>query len=259
MTAGPCEESAVAGRHRHLRGAFTFRDPGGVRGDRGRLVTDGRAYRADALHRLEAEDVRLLETLSIERFFDLRSEAELAKDGIGAFEAANGRHCHVPLVSVSLSPFDPSINWREMNLLDRYLEMLKDGGAAIRTVLDGFLEVDRGAVVFHCSGGKDRTGVVAAVLLRTLGVSDEDIVEDYASSEGYLRSIILRYRAELEAIGLDRDAVEYLTSSKPERMRRMLSELDRVWGSTEGYLDTIGFGADRRQRLRSRLLLAPSS
>ncbi|RMF25401.1 MAG: tyrosine-protein phosphatase, partial [Deltaproteobacteria bacterium] len=226
----------MAGRHIPLSGAFNFRDLGGYRGAGGRRVADGLVYRADALHRLSDADIAALERLGITRVFDLRSPVELEKDGVGDFERACGRHRHLPLVSITLSPFDPTIDWKSINLLDRYLEMLDEGRDVIRTILEEISEPDRGAVVFHCSGGKDRTGVVAAVILRTLGVSDDDIIADYARSESYLRRVIDRYRDELEQLGIDREAIDYLTSSSPARMKHTLAEWDRRWGSAEGYL-----------------------
>ncbi len=245
----------MAGRFIPLSGAFNFRDLGGFRGAGGRLVAEGLVYRADALHRLSGRDIALLEGLGIERIYDLRSPVELEKDGIGEFERAGRRYRHLPLVSITLSPFDPTIDWKQINLLDRYLEMLEEGGDKIRTILEELAEPDCGAVVFHCSGGKDRTGVVAAVILRALGVSDDDIVADYAQSENYLRGAIDRYRAELEELGIDREAIEYLTSSSPARMRYTLKEWDRRWGSAEGYLDWIGVTSACRRALRSRLLV----
>ena len=245
----------MAGRHIPLSGAFNFRDLGGYRGAGGCVVAEGLVYRADALHRLSDDDVAVLERLGIKRIFDLRSPVELEKDGIGRFERVGRKYRHLPLVSITLSPFDPTIDWKQINLLDRYVEMLVEGRDKIRTILEELAEPDCGAAVFHCSGGKDRTGVVAAVILRTLGVSDEDIVADYSRSEHHLREAIDRYRAELEKLGIDREAIEYLTSSSPARMRHTLGEWDRRWGSTDGYLDWIGVTRACRRALRSRLLV----
>ncbi|RMD83103.1 MAG: tyrosine-protein phosphatase [Candidatus Dadabacteria bacterium] len=241
-------------RRIELEGAFNVRDLGGYRAAGGKRVATGRVFRADALHRLSERDERRLETLGICRVFDLRSAVELARHGVGEFERRHG-YVHAPLVEVTLDPFDPAIDWERINLPDRYLEMLESGGGVIRRILETLAGETNGAVLFHCTGGKDRTGVVAAVLLRALGVADEDIVADYALSERCLAGVVERYRAELERMGLKREAIEYLTSSAPERMRYTLQQWDRRWGSTEGYLDAIGFGQAQRQALRSRLLV----
>jgi protein-tyrosine phosphatase len=245
----------VGGRRIPLNGAFNFRDLGGYTGAGGRPVRSGRVYRSDTLANLDAVDLDTLEPLGIRRVFDLRSDSELASDGVGMFARARGRHRHTPLVELSLSPFDPSIEWRILDLQNRYLEMLGAGGHVIRAVIEWICGSGRGATVFHCTGGKDRTGVVAAVILRALGVSDDDIVRDYAASETYLRANLGSFRAVLEEAGLDDEAIGYLTSSPPSRMQHTLARLDERWGSTTGYLAYIGVDADGVALLRGRLLL----
>jgi protein-tyrosine phosphatase len=197
-----------------------------------------------------------MERLGIRRVFDLRSDAELARDGIGEFAGRVAEHVHVPLVRVSLSPFDPDIDWKTVNLRDRYLEMLEEGGNAVRAIFSALAGAAAGAVVFHCSGGKDRTGVVAALVLRALGVADTAIVEDYALSEANLAEAVREYREHLQQAGLDSAAIAYLTSSPPERMRYTLAELDRRWGSTQEYLRWIGVDEDAVASLRRNLLEA---
>lgn len=237
-----------------LSAAFNVRDLGGLSAGEGRQVRRGRAYRADALHRLTGPDCAVMAALGIRKVFDLRSNAELARDGIGDFAGREAEHVHVPLVRVSLSPFDPEIDWRRVNLRDRYLEMLEEGGAAIRAIFTALAHDADGAVVFHCSGGKDRTGVVAALVLRALGVPEGTIVDDYSQSEKNLKGPVREYRSHLENAGLDDAAIAYLTSSPPERMSYTLEELDRRWGSTQGYLRWIGVPDDTVESLRRNLL-----
>jgi len=108
--------------------------------------------------------------------------------------------------------------------------------------------------VFHCTGGKDRTGVVAAVLLRALGVGDDEIVADYALSATFLEPRLREHRRTLARRKLAPDVIAYLTSSPPGRMVAMLRELDRRWGSTETYLQSIGVGDALVGRVRERLV-----
>jgi protein-tyrosine phosphatase len=241
----------MSDRRVELQGAFNFRDVGGVRTARGSMVVCGRVFRSDALHRLTSGDAAILERIGIARVFDLRSPEELRKEGIGNF--CQSRHVHVPLVQQSLSPFDPGIDWAQVDLRGRYVEMLELGGEAIRVIFEAVGE-HAAPIVFHCAGGKDRTGVVAAVLLRTLGVPDGAIVEDYALSETYLRTALEPYRRELLERRFAPDVVAYLTSSPPQRMRATLRELDMRWGSTEAYLHAIGVGDDVVARLKECLL-----
>jgi len=233
-----------------LRGIFNLRDLGGHATSSGRRVRLGRVFRSDALHRMDDEDAAELARLGIRRIFDLRSDAEVLKDVSVA--VAGATRIHVPLVTTTLSPFDPEIDWRHLDLRERYVEMLAVGGTAIRTVLRA--AADDMPILFHCTAGKDRTGVVAAVLLRALEVPDEHIVEDYARSEANLRVLLGGLRDELTRRGMTADAIDYLTSSPPQRMRRTLGELDRRWGSTEAYLRWIGVDEECLERLRVNLL-----
>ena len=237
-----------------LDGAYNFRDLGGLPARDGRRVLARRVFRSDRLTRLTEADRRILEELGIGRVFDLRSDLELAGDGIGEFPAAADRHRHVPLVRVSLSPSDPAIDWTKVDLQNRYLEMLEEGAAVIREVLDHLASGVPEATVFHCTGGKDRTGVLAAVLLRTLGVADEVVVEDYAISERHLAPMVEASRTLLAGEGFDPQVILYLCGSPAERMRKMIADMDSRWGSVEGYLDWNGFGAARAEDLRRVLL-----
>jgi protein-tyrosine phosphatase len=237
-----------------LTGAANFRDLGGHATRSGRWVARGRAFRSDGLQRITAADVAVLEGLQIDRVFDLRTEGEVERDGIGSFASVGDRHVHVPLVAVTLSPFDPDLDWSQIDLQDRYLQMLREGGSAIARIFVALAEPGARPLVFHCTGGKDRTGVVAALILRALGVADDAIVDDYAVSQRRLAGLTDAYRDELLARGLDQAAIAYLTSSPPARMRRTLAELDRLWGSTETYLEAIGVDSAVVDALRSNLL-----
>ncbi len=236
-----------------LEGAYNFRDLGGLpAGDR--RVRERRVFRSDRLTRLSAADVELLEGFGIGRVFDLRSDLELAQDGPGDFSSASGRHVHRPLVRVSLSLTDSRIDWEKVDLQNRYLEMLDEGAQVIREVLEHIAGDDGTATVFHCTGGKDRTGVLAAVLLRTLGVDDEVIVEDYAISEKHLEPFVEASRTFMESEGYDPQIVLYLCGSPADRMARMLADMDARWGSVEGYLAWTGMAERTFERLRERLL-----
>jgi len=234
-----------------LKGVFNLRDLGGLATREGRKVRPGRVFRSDALHRIDQDDAEHLASLGIRRIFDLRCDSEVLRDVSVSVGGAD--RVHVPLVAVTLSPFDPDIDWRRIDLRERYVEMLAVGGDAIRAVLHA--AADGAPILFHCTAGKDRTGVVAAVLLRALEVPDEEIIADYALSEDNLRAFLCTLREDLVRRGMAPDAIDYLTSSPPERMRRTLRELDRRWGSTEEYLRWIGVDEDAVDRLRVSLLL----
>lgn len=241
----------MADREIKLTTAFNFRDLGGLAVAGGGITRSGRVYRSDALHRIEGPDLEVLGALDLRAVFDLRSAAELDTDGLGGFVGRRVPHHHAPMMAVALNPYDQTVDWRGIDLEERYVSMLEEGASAIRSVLDAVADPEPGAVVFHCSAGKDRTGVLAAVLLSAVGVDEDAVVADYELSQANIAEVIKGYRDEMKAAGLDDDAIAYLVSSPPERMRATLAQLRRRWGSIEGYLDGIGFGADSRALLRA--------
>ncbi len=242
-------------RRVELQGLRNFRDLGGFNTHDGRRTATGRLFRSDGLHRVSAADLRLLEAMSIRRVYDLRSQIELDNDGVGPFAGAAGRHRHMPLIKVSLNPYDPDLDWKTMDLRNRYYEMLCEGAATIAAILGELSVAGCEPAVFHCSGGKDRTGVLAAVILRSLGVADDDIVADYALSERYLSPVVERYREAMEAGGIDEETVSYLISSPPERMIHTLNKMDECWGGIRGYLDAIGVSERQVRGLERNLLI----
>jgi protein-tyrosine phosphatase len=233
---------------------FNFRDLGGFEVRGGGITSHRTVFRSDALQRVDAADQAVLEGLGLRAVFDLRSAAELETDGLGSFVGGGVPHFHVPMMAVTLNPYDSSVDWRGIDLEERYVAMLEEGQTAIRAVLEAVAEPQPGGVVFHCSAGKDRTGVLAAVLLGAVGVHEEAIVADYAASAANIERVIEGYREEMLAAGLDEAAIAYLISSPPERIRYMLAQLEGRWGNIDGYLDAIGFDADCRRRLRSRFV-----
>ncbi|MFT4569947.1 MAG: protein-tyrosine phosphatase [Hyphomicrobiaceae bacterium] len=244
----------MPGRHIELEGAWNFRDFGGIATGDGHQIQPGYVFRSDALHGLTVADSGRLDLLGIERVFDLRSVREVEGDGLGEFASAGDRHRHRPLVAVTLSPFDPSIDWKSLDLSERYAQMLAEGGAVVAEILTWLARPESGPTVFHCTAGKDRTGVVAALLLLALGVGSDEIVEDYAISEHHLGRLLVDRRGPLIESGLDMNAVAYLTTAPAERMEAMLQRIASQWGGADAYLHGCGVSDDVVADLRDRLL-----
>jgi protein tyrosine/serine phosphatase len=121
-------------------------------------------------------------------------------------------------------------------------------GAAVRAVADA----PAGGVVVHCVGGKDRTGLLTALLLHLAGVPVEDIAADYALSEERLRP---RHDAWLEAADTEaeRRRLERITQTPPEVITGLFEELERRYGSVENYLRSAGVSDEGLARARARL------
>ena len=176
---------AVVDRRVVLEACFNFRDLGGHETADGRRVRRGVMYRADTLHRLTANDLEVLRSLELRTVIDLRTQGELDRHGRARL-ADHGEvvHHHLPMVdelrSTDAMPEEaPTSEQRG----ERYLRMLEGAGPAVVAALRLLADAEALPAVFHCTAGKDRTGVLAALVLGHLGVPDEAVADDYALTE----------------------------------------------------------------------------
>ncbi|GIQ70805.1 protein-tyrosine-phosphatase [Xylanibacillus composti] len=236
------------GRLLELEGAYNVRDIGGYQTAGGRLVQKGRFLRADGLHRLTEQDQEKIVSYGVSTVIDLRHAHELeAKKNVFA-DSDRVRYCHISLVNPANSTL-PTIRC----LGDLYVQMLDDCGDLLREVFEQLAVAEGQVVLFHCAAGKDRTGVVAALLLGLAGVDREAIIADYAESAVNLTPIMDEFRAERPDM-LPEEMYERFLGSAPANMEQMLDYLDAKYHGAEAYLLSIGLGADHIDRLKQKLL-----
>ncbi|GIL43325.1 hypothetical protein Vafri_1106 [Volvox africanus] len=144
----------------------------------------------------------------------------------------------------------PYVNGGGLPML--YEMLLESSRPEICQVMEVLLRAaeSRHCAMFFCRAGKDRTGLVAALVLTVAGASEEDIVEDYTRSDAYHRVALAGLESREELAGLDRAQFE---RAPPEVMRATLDHIQRRYGSVAKYLTGVGFGPDRQQRLRELL------
>lgn len=235
-----------------LAGCLNFRDLGGYPTADGRRVRWRRVFRSDGLHCLTAADVaRLRDDIALGDVIDLRSTAELQSEGRGPLEAEAMRFHHVPLFDGAVSESREAA--ARYSLADRYVLMAEFARGPIARVLETLATTDAPAV-FHCAAGKDRTGVISALILGLLGVADEVIVADYVATRESLDGIVDRlmalegYRRMLELLPPD------TMHANPETMLEFLARLREAHGSFDGYARAAGLSDDVVGRLRARLV-----
>jgi len=226
-------------------GCANVRDLGGVPIEGGGETRAGVFVRADNVGLLTHEGWASLVEHGVERIVDLRWQQEVAEDP--------PRDVDIEVTHVSL------LGTLDASMRDEIDDYLPDDVAGYRAqqyaafldryrpefgrVFAALAEPTDGAVVFHCSAGKDRTGLIAALLLRLAGVSIEDAAEDYAlSEEGVMR---------LFGSGADSYSM-FLLKTPADAMARTLETL----GDVEAYLRSAGLTGDQIERLRSRLVAA---
>jgi protein-tyrosine phosphatase len=229
---------------------FNLRDVGGYVGHDGRTVRWRRLLRSDSLHRLSLIEPEFA-ALGVRTVIDLRRGHEVDVFGrVPRFDGLVYHHIapeHAEWDAVPLLPEDDSARW----LADRYLDLARDGVDGLAQVMKVIADADAAPVVVHCAAGKDRTGVVCALTLGVLGVSDDDIAEDYALSTAASARFTAWVR---EAHPRAKDMPQQMMTSPAGAMRLFLADLRAEHGSIEGYLESAGVRPEELTALRQHLL-----
>jgi protein-tyrosine phosphatase len=238
-------------------GCLNVRDLGGLLTEDGRRTRAGAVVRSDNIRALTDAGWRALADHGVTRIVDLRWPMELADD--------QPRDVDIEVVHVSVlgEEFDAdyvaeldahldSVDdvadhyaWSYVDFLERYRDRF---GLALAAVADA-----EGTVVVHCMGGKDRTGLVSALLLRLAGVGRETIGADYSLSSANLAPATAEW-IESAANDAERRKRQRLAGTPAEGMIRVVEEIESRYGDVESYLRAAGLSAAQVDRLRERLV-----
>jgi protein-tyrosine phosphatase len=250
--------SSQTARRVTLETCHNFRDMGGYHTKTGRTVAWGRLYRADTLHRLTPADLQTIVDLGIRTVIDLRSYNELDQHGrIEAGEHEIAYH-HLSMLDEVAGADRPAPSLSDdppASLGEAYTRTLDVGTPAIAQAVRLLADGGGAPAVFHCMAGKDRTGILAAVVLGALDVPDDEIVADYVLTEetreardAFLATHDPDYLVYLKTLP------SYALETKAESMREFLLSMRSEHGSMRSFLAANGVGAATVDRLAGALL-----
>jgi protein-tyrosine phosphatase len=241
-------------------GCLNVRDLGGHRTADGRETRYGAVVRADSVRQLTDAGWQAAVEYGIRTVVDLRGDHELEADPPAELPVDV---FHVPFMEENEAAFaeveavaraageaagdDVARRTRDVYLV--FLEHFKQNVAAgLRAVA----RAPEGGVVVHCVGGKDRTGLLTALLLHLAGVDAEQIAADYALSEERLRPRHDVWIAEAETEA-ERERLRRVLQSPAASMVGVLAALEERYGSVENYLRSAGVTDEELELARARL------
>ena len=249
-------------RHLPLEGCLNLRDIGGYFTNEGTEVRWGCLYRSGEMCALTDADLEAVSRLGIRVVVDLRNEWEREArpdrlpTGVQLLErsspaARNGPDPTIEeLIAAGQIPVkdDDYITGVYIDLLDRLIP-------EVRLILETAVDATHRPMLFHCAAGKDRTGIVAAVLLGVLGVPDETIIEDYElTTTHYGAHRLVSLAGLLSEHGIAPETVRHLVDARTPALERAIRHLHEEWGELDSYAITaVGVSHDLPDRLRCAL------
>ena len=235
-----------------LTGAMNFRDVGGYETEDGRFVRWGRIYRSAALSGLTPDDLAKIEALGIDYVYDLRSVGE-RRDEPSRWPQTGATlvsHDYELDISAFMAAFadGPSAEKVRAAMTAFYPAVVDSHKTQFRAIFAELLEGDDGAILYHCSAGKDRTGVQTALILSALGVPRETVIEDFLLSNQHHRMS----GSSGPMAGMPPEVLEVLGGVERPYLEAFFAEIDRRYGGVEGYLAAeLDVDAADIQRLRA--------
>lgn len=256
-----------------LEGASNVRDLGGYRTADGLQVKRGLVFRSDELSGLTEADQQYLMRLQLKHIVDFRTPQEVEIEPSQLPPVLMSERQHMPInagddlvgreeITDKLLSGDTASLDLPNRLVHVNASLVRDFTPVYREWIHGLLREDGAPTMFHCSGGKDRTGLAAALLLTSLGVSRETVIQDYLASntflEGKYTGVI--WLARIISLGkADIDGMRTLMGVEERYLLTAFQTMEAQYGSVDNYLrDGLGVDDATRAKLREKFLETPA-
>lgn len=239
-----------------LEGAVNFRDLGGYPTKDGKKVKWGLLYRSAALNSLTQNDINKLASLQIKYDFDFRGpyEVKTAPDKI----PSTTKRISLPAGSENIGDSNYMKNMGNLmksdSFLIRFYTVLTPFKDRYQPMFDSLLNNSSASpILFHCTAGKDRTGIAAALILYALGVNEETIFDDYEATNYYRRNENAKQIAQMiRFYGLNEKTAQSLMGAKREYINATFDEIKKQYGSIDYYLEKeMGLTKKKLKTLKS--------
>ena len=242
-----------------IKNVNNFRYLGGIKNMEGKVLKDSLIYRSGNLHQLKKSSFNQLEKMNITKVIDLRTKQEITKEPdrlpknvslqvYSAFEDKNDEMGNAKNLALKgkISKKDA-----DQRMIKFYTDYVSENPEVIKKIITDILD-SKQPVLYHCTAGKDRTGMITALILKVLKFDDSVIFEEYLQSNN-LRKKIIQQRLNLAHTfhfvypRLDIGVVEKTSWIERKYLRSAFDEIDKKYGSMDNYIHQV-LGISESQR-----------
>jgi protein-tyrosine phosphatase len=242
-----------------FKSIYNFRDLGGYQTKCGRPVIWRRLFRSGELHKINENDLDQLQVeIGLKSVLDLRSDLELREKGVGLISLSGFKYFNVSLISDGGDKEGNQRRYQNLtNMGEFYIKLSrqKEFGRKIIEALEVIANPINHPLVFHCSAGKDRTGILAALVLDFLGVSENDIAADYSLTALHPQEPFNRINGDVVKQAEKHGLPLFFWEVSPELILLYLAKLREEYGSCENYLQVCGARSSLLNSLKNSLLV----
>ncbi|MBZ0296676.1 MAG: tyrosine-protein phosphatase [Anaerolineae bacterium] len=238
-----------------IEGGSNIRDIGGYSASGGKVTRWKTIVRSAGMDQITAAGQHGLLDYGVRHIIDLRDVAETMNTPNVFAKSTAVYYCNCPVIGME----DVNKAIEDVpTMVEMYTIILERCRGQIKNVLETIAQhLPNGPVVIHCWAGKDRTGIITALLLGLVGVPAETIAQDYAMSYELLADRIEAWRIYNLENGIDSSTFDEKNRSRPETMLATLDYLDSHLGGIESYLRAIGLSDTAMNTLRTHLVEDP--
>ncbi|MBR1423755.1 MAG: tyrosine-protein phosphatase [Ruminococcus sp.] len=256
-------------RKLELEGLNNTRDLGGMTGSDDRKIAGGRLIRSGHLFSASENDLKKLAE-NVHTVIDFRTKAERDEKPDPEIEGSSAvslsvlteltegvtREEESDKAAFMRLSLDPELARSHMMNIYSGFPLTDAAKKAYSEFINILLENESGAVLWHCTAGKDRAGFAAVMIEEILGVSKEDIVADYLATNENIRDEVEQLRDLLGgSVDSSDEAIDYLFTAKQEYLETVYNVIEKEYGSFDEYLrQALGLDDDKLNRLREMYL-----
>lgn len=235
-------ENIIVSQQLTIQGDRNFRDLGGIIGENGKKIAQNKLFRSGRLARITDADIDTIQNIGIKRIIDLRTKMERQETPDKEIEGVN--NLHIPLLEGDIGAYMRRIMSKELDAKEFMIEFygtIDSLKIASWTRIFDLLENEE-PTLWHCSSGKDRTGMTTTLILASLGVDEKTIIKEFMMSNYYLEEIHNTTLADFEkSNGREmKDLISPLMILEEIYITTFLNSIKKEYGSIDNFLKVLG-------------------